>query len=143
MQILPRTLSRGGLLPVILTAFALGGLLPAQNPPDKPSDQPADQGQEPVYRSGTKGVTRPRLIHNVVPQYSDKARRAKLEGTVLLSLVVDSSGSPTMIKVTQSLGSGLDEKAIEAVRQWRFEPATKEGKPVAVQMAVDVSFHLY
>src|ERR1700733_5694717 len=98
MQILARTLSRGGLLPVILTAFALGGLLPEQNPPDKPSDQPADQGQEPVHRSGTKVGTRPRLIHNVVPQYSDKARRAKLEGTVVLSLVVDSSGNPTLIK---------------------------------------------
>jgi len=61
----------------------------------------------------------------------------------MLSLVVTPEGNTTDIKVTTSLGSGLDEKAIEAVRQWKFEPATKDGKPVAVKVAVEVSFHLY
>lgn len=111
--------------------------------PARQADKAADQSQEPVYKSGRGGVKNPRLIHNVSPEYSDKARRAKIEGTVALTFVVDLSGNPTMIKVTQGLGSGLDEKAIEAVRQWRFDPGTKDGKPVAVQLAAEVSFHLY
>jgi|HubBroStandDraft_4_1064222.scaffolds.fasta_scaffold04602_7 TonB family protein len=142
MQILPQTFSRSLLL-VILIASALAGISPAQNQPGKSSAQPADQNQEPIYEAGSNGVTPPHLIHNVIPEYSDKARRAKVEGTVLISLVVDSSGNPTMIKVTRSLGSGLDEKAVEAVQQWRFDPATKDGKPVAVHLAAEVSFRLY
>lgn len=142
MHILPQTLSRALLL-VSLTALTLCAPSPAQNQPDKSSDQPAEQNQEPIYKAGSNGVTVPHLIHNVIPEYSDKGRRAKVEGTVLISLVVDSSGNPTMIKVTQSLGSGLDEKAVEAVQQWRFEPATKDGKPVAVHINAEVSFHLY
>jgi TonB family protein len=142
MRILERIRSVN-FLRIAVMELALGGLLLAQNPPDKPSGQPDDQSQDTVYQSGAKGVKNPRLIHNVFPEYSDKARRAKLEGTVFLTLVVDSSGNPTMIKVTQGLGSGLDEKAIAAVRQWKFEPGTKDGKPVAVQLAAEVSFHMY
>jgi TonB family protein len=126
-----------------LSGTPASGVSSAQNRSDKSSGQSADQNQEPIYKAGSNGVTFPHLIHNVNPEYSDKARRAKIEGTVLISLVVDSSGNPTMIKVTRSLGSGLDEKAVEAVQQWRFDPATKDGKPVAVHMVVEVSFRLY
>jgi TonB family protein len=126
------------------TALLLGGIGPlAQDQPEKASNKPADQGQEPIYKSGRDGVKNPRIIHTVSAEYSDQARRAKIQGTVALTFVVDSNGNPTMIRVTQGLGSGLDEKAVEAVQQWRFEPGTKNGKPVAVQMAADVSFPLY
>ena len=64
-------------------------------------------------------------------------------GTVVLWLVVGSDGKPRDIQVLRTLGLGLDEKAIEAVRNWRFEPAMKDGKPVAAQINVEVNFHLY
>jgi hypothetical protein len=82
MRIRKRTLSVS-LLRIAVTVLVLGGILFAQNTSDKPSDQPADQSQETVYKSGTKGVTNPHLIHSVSPEYSDKARRAKLEGTAV------------------------------------------------------------
>ncbi len=64
-------------------------------------------------------------------------------GTVVLWLVVGPDGKPRDIRVARTLGLGLDEKAIEAVKNWRFEPAYKDGKPVAVQINVEVNFHLY
>jgi periplasmic protein TonB len=119
-----------------------GGVVVAQTP-EKPSDNKTGQSPEPVYHVGTDGVTAPRVIRMVHPEYSEKARRAKLQGTVVLTLVVSSSGNPTMIRVTQSLGHGLDEKAIEALGQWKFEPGSKDEKPVAVEMAVQIDFRLY
>jgi TonB family protein len=58
-------------------------------------------------------------------------------------MVVDQRGAPQQVRVTRKLGMGLDEKAIEAVRKWKFEPAMKDGKPVAVQISVEVNFRLY
>ena len=77
------------------------------------------------------------------PEYSEEARKAKYQGTCVLWLVVGPDGRPRDIKVARTLGLGLDEKAIEAVKQWKFEPAMKDGKPVAVQINVEVSFRLY
>ncbi len=129
---------------LLLSALlVLAGTMLAQNPQDQPSGNAGSQSQETIYSPGRDGVTIPRAIHQPAAEYSDKARRKKLEGTVMLSLVVTPEGNTTDIKVTSPLGSGLDEKAIEAVRQWKFEPAMKDGKPVAVKVAVEVSFHLY
>jgi TonB family protein len=89
------------------------------------------------------GLTPPRLIHNVDPEFSDEARRKKIEGVVTLSLVVDTEGQPTDVQVTGPIGHGLDEKAVEAVKQWRFQPAMKDGNPIATKIAVQVNFHLY
>jgi TonB family protein len=89
------------------------------------------------------GVTPPRLIHNTNPEFTDEARRKKIQGIVTLSLVVDSNGQPTDVQVVTPLGHGLDEKAVEAVKQWRFQPATKDGNPIAKKIAVEVNFHLY
>ena len=61
----------------------------------------------------------------------------------MLALIVDANGRPTNIRVSSSLGMGLDEKAIEAVKNWKFEPAMKDGHPVAVEIALEVDFHLY
>ena len=95
-----------------------------------------------VFRVGG-GVSAPRSIFAPDPEYSEEARKAKYQGTCVLWLIVGPDGHPRDIKVTRSLGLGLDEKAIEAVKQWKFEPAMKDGKAVAVQINVEVSFRLY
>ncbi len=95
-----------------------------------------------LYRVGG-GVSAPRAIFDPDPEYSEEARRAKFQGTVLLWVVVGPDGRPHDVRVQRSLGMGLDEKAIEAVRQWKFEPSMKDGHPVAVQVNIVVSFRLY
>jgi len=95
-----------------------------------------------VFRVGG-GVSAPRAVYTPDPEYSEEARQAKYQGTVILWVVVDPQGRPRDLRVLRSLGLGLDEKAIEAVRKWRFEPAMRDGQPVAVQVNVEVSFHLY
>ena len=95
-----------------------------------------------VYRVGG-GVSAPRALYAPDPEYSDAARKAKYQGTVVLWVVIDQNGRPRQIKVQRSLGMGLDEKAIEAVRTWKFEPARMDGQPVAVQVNVEVNFRLY
>lgn len=95
-----------------------------------------------VFRVGG-GVSAPLPIYKPEPEYSPEARQAKLQGTVILSLIVGSDGTARGIRVARSLGLGLDEKAIEAVRQWRFDPAKKDGKPVPVAVDVEVSFRLF
>src|SRR6266849_5374560 len=95
-----------------------------------------------VFRVGG-GVSKPRLVYGPDPEYSEEARKAKFMGTCTLSLVVGADGRPRDIQVSRSVGLGLDEKAIEAVKTWKFDPALKDGKPVAVAIAVEVTFHLY
>jgi protein TonB len=95
-----------------------------------------------VFRVGG-GVSAPKAIYSPDPEYSEEARKAKYQGTCVLWLVVGPDGRPRDIRVSRTLGLGLDEKAIEAVKTWRFEPAMKDNKPVAVQINVEVSFRLY
>ena len=95
-----------------------------------------------VFKVGG-GVSAPRPIYQPDPEYSEEARKAKYTGTCVLWLVVGADGHPREVKVTRSVGLGLDEKAIEAVKTWKFEPAMKDGKPVAVQISVEVEFRLY
>jgi TonB family protein len=94
-----------------------------------------------VFKVGG-GVTSPVPISKPEPEYSEEARKAKHQGDVILSVVVDEKGMPQNITVRRGLGLGLDEKAIEAVQKWRFKAGMKDGKPVAVQVTVQVSFHL-
>jgi len=77
------------------------------------------------------------------PEYSEEGRKAKYEGTVVLFLIVTADGRTRDIQIQRSLGMGLDQKAIEAVRKWRFQPAMRNGQPVAVQINVEVKFSLY
>lgn len=94
-----------------------------------------------VYPPGN-GVTLPVLIHRMEPEFSEEARKAKYSGTVLIRADIDSSGHARNLRLTRSVGMGLDEKAIEAVAQWLFKPGTKAGKPVAVSAVIEVSFRL-
>jgi TonB family protein len=95
-----------------------------------------------VFRMG-KGVTPPRVIYQTDPEFSEEARKAKYQGTCVLGLIVDANGHPTAIRVLSALGMGLDEKAIESVKNWKFEPGKKDGHDVSVEIAVEVDFHLY
>ncbi len=92
--------------------------------------------------SAGNGVTAPSVLTRVDPEYSEEARKAKYSGSVILSIVVSAEGKAENIRVVRSLGMGLDEKAIEAVRQWRFKPGTNKGIPVKVRAQVDVNFRL-
>jgi TonB family protein len=89
------------------------------------------------------GVSAPRAIYDPDPEYSEEARKAKFQGSVMLSAIVGPDGRPCDLRVMRSLGMGLDEKAIDAVRRWRFEAAMKDGHPVAVQINIEVAFRLY
>jgi TonB family protein len=93
-----------------------------------------------TYRIGG-GVSRPELIQKVEPSWTEEARHAGISGLVLVSLTVDSEGSPRNLAVARGLGYGLDEEALKAVRQWQFHPGLKDGVPVAVgNLTVAVSF---
>ncbi len=100
-------------------------------------------GPPGIFPAGRGGVTVPEVVFSPEPSFSDEARKSKSQGIVLLMLVVGKDGHPYDIRVRQSLGMGLDEKAIEAVNHWRFRPGTLNGQPVATQIAVQVDFHLY
>jgi periplasmic protein TonB len=95
-----------------------------------------------VYKVGG-GISAPQAVSTPDPTYTEEARNAKAQGTCVLWLIVDDKGNPRDIRVVRGLGYGLDAKAIEAVKQWRFEPALKDGHPVNVQISVEVGFRLY
>jgi TonB family protein len=89
------------------------------------------------------GVSPPVLIYSVDAEFSDEARRAKYQGVSVVSLIVDAHGLPQRIRVVRKLGMGLDEKAVEAVKQYKFKPSMYQGKPVPVEITIEVNFHIY
>jgi periplasmic protein TonB len=93
------------------------------------------------YRPGS-GITAPELVHEVKPDYTEEARRRGLGGDVVLEIVVRSDGRVGTVRVVQGLGGGLDQRAADAVRQWRFRPARRLGTPVDVIVEVAVEFRL-
>jgi TonB family protein len=94
-----------------------------------------------VFSVGS-GVSPPTIVFKVDPEYSEEARKAKFNGSVLLAITVDSTGRARDIHVVRALGMGLDDEAIAAVTQWRFKPGTKGGQPVNVKAQVAVNFRL-
>lgn len=93
------------------------------------------------YRPGA-GVTLPILISSIEPEYTDEARKARHQGTVVLYVIVEPDGHVSRARLVRPVGLGLDEKALEAVRQWRFRPGMKDGQPVPVAAAIEVTFRL-
>jgi TonB family protein len=120
----------------------------AQNESSEKSGSPGEPtplrtlSGEVVYRGGN-GVTPPRAIKSPDPKYPKSAKGEGIEGTVVLWLIVNSQGSPEQIKVKKLVGHGFDQSAVDAVSRWKFNPATKDGKPVAVAINVEVNFRLY
>jgi protein TonB len=112
---------------VLVVSFALATLFPA--------------AAEEVYNVGGD-VTAPKLVHKVEPRYTKRAKKAKLKGTVSLSAVVNREGNPENIEIAKSLDLDLDAEAVKAVSHWRFKPAEKNGKPVAVRIKIQVNFRL-
>ena len=97
-----------------------------------------------VEQAGVNGVSAPRVVSSVQPSYTPEAIRARIQGVVVLGAVVPVDGTPSEITIVRSLDStyGLDEQAIAALKQWKFEPGMKEGKPVAVRVRVEMEFNL-
>ncbi len=90
-----------------------------------------------------KGISPPKVLTQSDPEFSDAARRSKFQGTVILKVVVDTSGIPSDIRILSPVGSGLDAQAVRAVETWRFRPGAKDGQIVRVEVAVETNFHLY
>jgi len=129
---------------VFVVVESIKGNVDSQLERDTVPTQPADllPGEE-VLKVDPHTMKAPKALYSPDPEYSEKARVAKYSGVGVLGVVVGSDGNPKTVWISKKLGLGLDEKAIEAVRQWRFEPAMKNGQPVAVAINVEVSFSLY
>jgi len=95
-----------------------------------------------IAADGQQGIKPPRVLKSPDPVYPEAARQEQIEGTVVLWLVVNEQGLPEQIRVQRALGHGLDRNAVEAVKHWKFAPATKSGAPVAVAINVEVNFRL-
>lgn len=106
-------------------------------------EESGTQGEEVIdLARPAPGVKPPRATYSPGPEYDDKDRKNKVTGTVVLSLVVTKNGRVADIKVVQSLNDGLDRQAIKAISQWTFEPASRDGKPVAARIRVETTFNL-
>lgn len=96
-----------------------------------------------VYLPQGNGVKLGRALSVPDPEYSESARQAKINGTVFLAVAINARGTVDAVKVVRSVEPGLDQNAMDAVKQWKFTPATKDGKLVAVQVDMTVEFKLY
>ena len=106
------------------------------------SDKTNANSPETVYAVRQDGITAPKGIYMPNPEYSEKARRKKIQGVVVVEMIVTADGTVRDVKVVKSLEESLDKQAIAAVSTWRFKPATKDGTPVAVRVPAEVSFHI-
>jgi len=100
-----------------------------------------NSGGGPMHIGGS--VRPPAVLYSVEPEFSEEARKAKFSGNVQVYLWVDEHGNPSHVRVARGVGMGLDEKAVEAVRQYKFKPAMQNGKPVKVDLYVDVNFQIF
>ena len=117
---------------VSIAAFAVVGMLVG-------AGQARGDDRAYIIRSGDN---KPTLLTKIEPEYTEEAREAKWQGTVGLHAVIDEEGYASEINVTHSLGMDLDQKAVEALQQWRFQPGTKDGKAVRVSAVIDINFRL-
>ena len=104
-----------------------------------PEDQAEDK-DEPVFDLGD-GITPPKVTHQVSPKPDSGAQGFRVSGVVLIGLVVSSHGLPVNVHIVRSVDKDIDQSAMDAVRQWRFEPARKGDKPVAVRLTIEIRFH--
>jgi protein TonB len=107
-----------------------------------PTDTPTTVRACVDPKAGKPCAVAPKAVYQPAPRYPKKARKKKLQGDVWLSLIVGTDGAPHDITVEKSLGLELDEAAVKSVQTWKFDPATLEGKPVAVKLTIQVNFKL-
>jgi len=122
---------------VIIATFILACSMAAQNS--------SGNNDETIYdldNAREHGIRAPKGIYTPEPEYTDKARRKNINGVVLLSFVVAKDGTVHDPEVTRSLESSLDKQSLDTVKKWRFEPATKDGQPVAVRIQAEMSFRI-
>ena len=100
------------------------------------------EGSNDIYQIAEGGITVPRVLSRAAPLYTEEARTAKREGTVVLFAEISSTGSVENAVVLHKLGKGLDESAVRAFKQWKFSPALKDGRPVAVVIMIEINFSL-
>ena len=105
--------------------------------------KPQDPNHTVYTMSANGGITPPRVTYNPEPEYSEAARKVKWQGTVLVSLIAEPTGTVRDVQIASPLGAGLDEKSVEAVSTWKFDPAQKDGKAVPLALKVEATFHLY
>jgi protein TonB len=144
---------RIALLWILISCLAVAAI--GQQPSSSPSAQrQADECPFPpggkiaqfdtsLYLPHENGVKLGRPLSAPDPEYAETARQKKIQGCVLLAVAINATGTVDLVKVTKPLEPGLDQKAVEAVQQWKFTPATKDGNPVAVQIPISVGFRLY
>jgi TonB family protein len=121
---------------ILLQVVSMSPIIPQESKPDESS-------KKAFPSAGTNGVGSPACTYCPNPDYTKKARKDKLQGSVLLDAIVTLEGKATDIRLLRGLGDGLDEKAIETVRSWKFKPAKDSaGKPVAVRVPIEIAFRL-
>ena len=103
---------------------------------------PSAAGENEIFQIAEGGITVPRIISRVEPSYTEEARTAKIGGTVVLFAEITSAGTVENVVVLHKLGKGLDESAVRAIKQWKFSPALKDGRPVAVMITIEMNFSL-
>ncbi len=101
----------------------------------------SDSVDEQVY-DVAGDVKGPRVLHRVVPEFTQKSRDRHVEGSVILALVVTSKGEPRQIRVQKGVEQDLDEQAVQALKQWQFAPGTKDNKPVATRVSIEIRFNV-
>jgi|SRR5215813_409203 len=122
---------------LLLVAFALSLLVAI------PGSSQTKSVDAQLSQPGVNGVTKPACLYCPLPDYADQARKDRVQGAVTVQAVITADGRAEHITVVKGLGSGLDEKAVEVVRKWRFNPAhNSDGRPVAVSIPMEVTFRL-
>jgi TonB family protein len=129
---LTRTLAAALLLATTAAVPVALGSEDPQNTQSQFQQLPQDASKKP-----------PKFISGSDPKYTESARDARIEGTVILAVNINEKGKVTAVKVRNSLDKGLDRKAISAVKKWKFEPAMLDGKPVSTEVNISVDFRLY
>jgi TonB family protein len=117
-----------------------GGVGPGSGPGVGPGEGGGFGGG--VFRAGSTGVSPPQLLYKVEPEYTEEARKARYQGTVIVEATVGADGNVYGVMVVRALGLGLDEQAIIAIKQWKFKPGLKDGKPVPVAVSIETTFRL-
>jgi len=125
----------------VATLNTLNALTGKKQPP--PQAETGSLGGEKNFNIGAPGVTPPKILYKQEPDFTEPARKYGVQGVVGLNVVVDRTGRIRDVRIVRAVGMGLDENAIEAVKTWRFDPATKDGVPVAVAVYIEVDYHFY